>query len=286
MDQITTGTQAIKHLPRHTSKPPHQRHIALYQNRWSRLLFNGRHRKSNAVKEDPQQINSGGVPVNYIKHLNKAMQLFYEDDRLLSSHIATYMALFQVWNENRFLNPITINRMEIMKAAKINSFSTYTKCLRQLHEWEYLEYMPSHNPSRGTRVNLYNFCTTDCTSKCTTTRTDSVQPTVQLPYIINNININKESERAPTPTLEEVFIFFKEKEFPAAEAEKFYNYFQSNGWKVGGKAPMQDWQAAARNWMLNTAKFNTHERTKQTDSRKPKGGNLHTGNDKDYSEPL
>lgn len=223
--------------------------------------------------------------MNYIKHLNKTMQLFYEDDRLLSTHITVYMALFQVWNANRFLNPIFINRLEIMKAAKINSFSTYTKCLRQLHEWEYLEYLPTHNPMVGTRINLYNFCTTECKSDYTTTPTKTVQPTVQLPYI-NNSNKNKEGETADIPSLEEVLIFFKENEFPEQEAEKFFNYFQSNGWKVGGKAPMKDWQAASRNWMLNAAKFNTHERIKQTDSRQPKAGNLHTGNDKDYSEPL
>ena len=47
-------------------------------------------------------------------------------------------------------------------------------------------------------------------------------------------------------------------EFPAAyfkelgdpkEAEKFFDHFEANGWKVGGKTPMKDWKAAARNWM-------------------------------------
>ncbi|MDX2190430.1 MAG: hypothetical protein SFY32_11250 [Bacteroidota bacterium] len=223
--------------------------------------------------------------MNYIKHLNRAMKLFYEDDRLLSNHITMYMALFQVWNENRFQNPVSINRTEIMKAAKISSLSTYTKCLRQLHEWNYLEYIPSFNPSLGSRVNLYNFCTGDCTGKCTGSCTPTVRQSVQLPYI-NNTNKNKESETAHPPDLEEVFLFFKEQEFPQPEAEKFYNYFQSNGWKVGGKAPMKDWRAAARNWMLNTAKFNAHERNKQADSRQPKAGHLHSSNDKDYSEPL
>lgn len=31
-------------------------------------------------------------------------------------------------------------------------------------------------------------------------------------------------------------------------ARDFWDYFQSNGWKVGGKAPMKDWQSAARRW--------------------------------------
>lgn len=36
----------------------------------------------------------------------------------------------------------------------------------------------------------------------------------------------------------------------SAEAEKFFNYYESNGWKVG-KNPMKSWEAAARNWMKN-----------------------------------
>ena len=32
------------------------------------------------------------------------------------------------------------------------------------------------------------------------------------------------------------------------EADKFIDYYQSNGWKVGRNA-MKDWQATARNWM-------------------------------------
>ena len=219
--------------------------------------------------------------MNYIRHLNKVMELFYEDDRLLATHITLYLALFQVWNENRFLNPISINRIEIMKAAKISSLSTYTKCLRQLHEWEYVEYIPSFNPLQGSKVNLYNFCTSDQTAS----RTLTVQDNVQLLYI-NNININKESGTQALVTLEEAIIFFKENNFPEAEAEKFYNYFQSNGWKVGGKAPMKDWRAAARNWMLNTVKFNNNESNRQPGTGKPKAGNLYTRNNKDYSEPL
>lgn len=35
----------------------------------------------------------------------------------------------------------------------------------------------------------------------------------------------------------------------ASEAEPFWNHFQSNGWKIGGRAPMKDWRAAVHNWM-------------------------------------
>lgn len=35
---------------------------------------------------------------------------------------------------------------------------------------------------------------------------------------------------------------------PKTEAEKFFDYFESVGWKIGGKAPMKCWRSACRNW--------------------------------------
>ena len=42
-------------------------------------------------------------------------------------------------------------------------------------------------------------------------------------------------------------------EFTRLEAEKFIDHFSSNGWKVGGKAPMKDWEASVRNWVRRWA---------------------------------
>lgn len=42
---------------------------------------------------------------------------------------------------------------------------------------------------------------------------------------------------------------------PSQVASAFFDYFESNGWKVGGKAPMRDWKAAARNWCRNEKTF-------------------------------
>ena len=50
------------------------------------------------------------------------------------------------------------------------------------------------------------------------------------------------------------------------EAEKFYNYYESNGWKVG-KNPMKNWKAAANNWITNSntyAKGTTNNQRKLT----------------------
>jgi hypothetical protein len=69
----------------------------------------------------------------------------------------------------------------------------------------------------------------------------------------------------PTPpTLEQVLTFFKSENYPELEAQKFFNHFQSNGWKVAGKTPMNDWQAAARKWMLNATNFTKQAKTGPT----------------------
>ena len=81
------------------------------------------------------------------------------------------------------------------------------------------------------------------------------------------------------PTVEEVLAYFLEQNFPEIEANKFFNYFKSIGWLVGGKTPMADWTAAANNWILNAPKYTPHERTDRT-------RDLDTSTGKDYGEPL
>ena len=84
------------------------------------------------------------------------------------------------------------------------------------------------------------------------------------------------------PNLQEVKSYFQEHNFPEIEAQKFFNYFSSNGWLVGGKTPMVDWQAAAQNWILNSINFKDNT----TNSSPNRAKHLNTGTDKDYSEPL
>ncbi|MBP8157155.1 MAG: transcriptional regulator, partial [Flavobacterium sp.] len=88
------------------------------------------------------------------------------------------------------------------------------------------------------------------------------------------------SSEVEKPTIEIVKTYFQENNFPEQEAQKFYNYFKSVGWLVGGKTPMVDWQAAAQNWMINAPKFISN--AEQPNRAKQ----LNTTTDKDYSEPL
>ena len=94
-----------------------------------------------------------------------------------------------------------------------------------------------------------------------------------------------DSARLPRPLLQQVLSFFKEKAWPELEAQKYFNHYQSNGWLVGGKTPMNDWQASAEKWMLNNNNFKQSNSSGQAErSRSP--GNLQTTTNKNYNEPL
>lgn len=61
------------------------------------------------------------------------------------------------------------------------------------------------------------------------------------------------------PTSDEVKTYAREQYPENAEAVEqaaaFTDYFDSNGWLVGGKAPMADWRASFRNWMRRGPSF-------------------------------
>jgi hypothetical protein len=89
----------------------------------------------------------------------------------------------------------------------------------------------------------------------------------------------KTQKRFLPPSLEEVKDFFSENKSSLLEAEKYYNHFESNGWKVAGKTPMKNWKAAAKNWILRAEQY-------QIQNMSPAQQRLHVSKNKDYSEPL
>jgi hypothetical protein len=275
--------------------------------------------------------NDAGV--NFIRHLLSISEKFIDDDRLGPLHISLYYALFHSWNLSKFRNPISISRDELMRASKIGSANTYTKCLKDLDVWAYLKYNPSHNPHKGSQIYMYIF--NKATDKTTdnaidisankgTDKTDekALRPSINTKNKSNKLN-NENDERtrsksseksfplhsrktigrrkpkqkssAPRaaiarqsrPLLKEIEKYFAAKQWPTIEAQKFFNYYKSNGWLVGGKTPMKSWKAATQNWMLNSQKFNKSVTSSMSSRAESRGaGKLHTKQDKNYGEPL
>lgn len=76
-----------------------------------------------------------------------------------------------------------------------------------------------------------------------------VDKDIYINNIFNNNNNNiykQENKRFTKPTLEQVKQYCIERN-NNVDCDRFVNYYESNGWKVG-KSPMKDWKAAVRNW--------------------------------------
>ena len=86
------------------------------------------------------------------------------------------------------------------------------------------------------------------------------------------------------PGIEEVKLLFSKSGLPMSEAEKFFNYYESNGWRVG-KNPMRSWTSAAANWKRNfeERKYETHiGNTGQRPRPDRNAGTLNAGRSKMY----
>jgi len=281
--------------------------------------------------------------MNYIKHLTGFFEKVVLDYDFNPTHISLYIAMFQAWNQNRFINPICISRDELMRISKISSKATYHKCIKELIEKGYIIYNPSFNPYKSSTVEIINldYYTKPITRKMSKqlkneqvieqvdeivvnkhcTSTEQVYIDINNTNISNSINdINNPSQQIEKlnfqpdfvilsaakgspkkiypepvegklrekkrnnpndipPNYEELQKYFIEKSSTIQEAEKFFNYYTSKGWLVGGKSKMKDWKASANNWIINTDKFNPKKSELQPN-------HLHTPNQKNYDEPL
>jgi hypothetical protein len=220
--------------------------------------------------------------MNYIKHLAGFFDRVAKDDRLGPLHVSMYVSLFQFWNASHFKNPISISRNELMRVSKISAKATYHKCIRELNAFGYLKYEPSFNPIRGSLIYLFNFETGgEPVNESKRTKTETASRQVEEPYINYKNNTKHKTretarpgiidEQIEKPTLDEAFEFFAGRGSTKLEAEKFFNHFESNGWKVGGRSPMKNWRAAAQKWILNTGSFSK---------------TLAPNSEKNYAEPL
>ena len=114
-----------------------------------------------------------------------------------------------------------------------------------------------------------------------------------LVSINKHIQTNKNINKLDQPKNEkEVIDFFKIENWPMMEAQKFFNHYQSIGWKVGGKTKIVNWQATAKNWILKaeeikSSRTESREQNKETQrSVSQNMDNLKTSKNKNYNEPL
>ncbi len=89
-----------------------------------------------------------------IIELSDFFQMIKRDNRISTSHISIYMSLFERWNQNDFRNPIYFKRSKLMEMAKISGVATFHRCIKDLAELGYIEYIPSFNSKVPNQVYL------------------------------------------------------------------------------------------------------------------------------------
>jgi hypothetical protein len=109
--------------------------------------------------------------MNYIRHLNGFFARLAEDKRMSSYHISLYFSLFQQWNADRFGEQFVITRTETMEMSRLGSVNTYARCMKELSQWGYIQYIPSSNLHTGSRVSCIRFDTASDTARNTGTDT-------------------------------------------------------------------------------------------------------------------
>lgn len=101
------------------------------------------------------------------------------------------------------------------------------------------------------------------TEKPYTENPTAEKPNTENPHLLNtnntkylcklNTDINNKAKKFTKPTLEDVKAYVRENKY-SVDAERFIDYYESNGWKVG-KNSMKDWKACVRTWNKNSTRF-------------------------------
>ncbi|MFS4416677.1 hypothetical protein [Maribacter sp. 2307ULW6-5] len=215
--------------------------------------------------------------VNFIHHITGVFEQFRKDARLNASHISIYMALFQTWNLYRFKQRFFVHRDEVMSLSKVGSRNTYHRCIRDLDNWKYIRYLPTHNPMKSSEVIMLNF---DTSTGLAVDRYGTSGEQALGSY--KNIKKTKENylKQSGAPQKKDVFDFFKKKKWPYVEAQKFFLHYSSTHWKLGSHQIIKNWRPLAKKWMLR------HETGPANGTEILRKDHLSTPKDQNYAEPL
>lgn len=84
--------------------------------------------------------------------------------------------------------------------------------------------------------------------------------TSPVEQVTKKSTVKKPSKQFVKPTVEEIAAYCKEKCYYSVDPEQFFNFYESQGWKIG-KNPMKKWKSAVATW-------NNREKSNKSDVKK------------------
>ncbi len=82
----------------------------------------------------------------------KFFSIIESDQRINTAHVSLYMVLLFYLIKNNNENPIAITRSQLLNLSKTGR-TTYQKCIKELHQYGYIKYVPSFD--RKGRSSFY-----------------------------------------------------------------------------------------------------------------------------------
>ncbi len=79
------------------------------------------------------------------------------DQRLTVSHMALLFAIIILCRRENGYRTIQTSRKVLMSKSHIGSLPTYHKCIKDLERYQYLIYLPSYHPQKGSSIKVLNF---------------------------------------------------------------------------------------------------------------------------------
>lgn len=201
----------------------------------------------------------------YTKVLKRIVEWDYFSDahvlQLLIYLISTVNFKAEKWRGIHIKVGQKITSIEKLADACGCSKNTIQRCLKVLQDAGTIE-LQSDN--KKTIITLVNYAKHQRNSENSVSKNDmqvdtqpdtqvDMQPDTQPDHNIRSKeykNVKKEKNnsvcRFTPPTLEQVVEYCKERK-NNVDAQRWFNYYTANGWKVG-KNSMKDWRAAVRTW--------------------------------------
>jgi len=185
---------------------------------------------------------------------------FENPEKIRPVHTAIYFFAIEHYNRLGWKKKFGFPSQMVMEAIGVKNWRTYISAFSDLVEWGFFELIEkSRNQYSSNVIAIVKNTEAHTKALSKALQKHSQKQSNSTVSIDKQRTKNKEPKngRFTPPSQEDVFLYMQDRGGSGAEAEKFYDFYQSKNWYVG-KNKMKDWNAAVRNWMRNT-KNNSQE---------------------------
>ncbi len=193
---------------------------------------------------------------------------FDNTELIKPAHTALYFFAIEHCNRMGWKTKFGFPTQMAMEAVGIKNYKTYINTLNDLIDWGFIKLVSrSKNQYSATVIGMVkntkalSKALSKAVSKHAQKHSGSIGQSIvsiDKPKNLEPKNLEPKNEGRPRNLGDLKDYFFEKIQDQLAaerESKKFWDHYQSNGWKIGGKSPMKDWKAAVRQWVGRIKEF-------------------------------